>query len=36
MQGYSIGSQAGFLSINDIRRFEDLRPFESGDVYRVP
>ena len=36
MQGYSIGSQAGFLSINDIRRFEDLRPVESGDVYRVP
>jgi HK97 family phage portal protein len=36
MQGYSIGSQAGFLSVNDIRRFEDLRPVEGGDVYRVP
>jgi hypothetical protein len=36
MQGYSIGSQAGFLSINDIRRFEDLTPVDSGDVYRVP
>lgn len=36
MQGYSIGSQAGFLSINDIRKFEDLVPVESGDVYRVP
>jgi HK97 family phage portal protein len=36
MSGYSIGSQAGFLSVNDIRRFEDLRPVEGGDVYRVP
>jgi len=36
MQGYSIGSQAGFLSVNDIRRFEDLRPVDGGDVYRVP
>ena len=36
MQGYSIGSQAGFLSTNDIRRSEDLRPVDGGDVYRVP
>jgi HK97 family phage portal protein len=36
MNGYSIGSQAGFLSVNDIRRFEDLRPVTGGDVYRVP
>lgn len=36
MQGYSIGSQAGFLSINDIRKFEDMTPVDSGDVYRVP
>ena len=36
MQGYSIGSQAGFLSINDIRKLEDLRPVSGGDVYRVP
>jgi len=36
MNGYSIGSQAGFLSVNDIRRFEDLRPVDGGDVYRVP
>jgi hypothetical protein len=36
MNGYSIGSQAGFLSVNDIRRFEDLRPVEGGNVYRVP
>lgn len=36
MNGYSIGSQAGFLSVNDIRRLEDLRPALGGDVYRVP
>jgi HK97 family phage portal protein len=36
MQGYSIGAQAGFLSTNDIRRLEDLRPVTGGDVYRVP
>jgi HK97 family phage portal protein len=36
MNGYSIGSQAGFLSVNDIRGFEDLQPVDGGDVYRVP
>lgn len=36
MNGYSIGSQAGFLSVNDIHRFEDWTPVEGGDVYRVP
>jgi HK97 family phage portal protein len=36
MNGYSIGAQAGFLSVNDIRRLEDLRPAQGGDVYRVP
>lgn len=36
MQGYSIGAQAGFLSINDIRKLEELRPVDGGDVYRVP
>ena len=36
MQGYSVGSQAGFLSINDIRSLEDLPSVENGDVYRVP
>jgi HK97 family phage portal protein len=34
--GYSSGLQAGWLSINDVRRFEDLRPAEGGDTYRVP
>lgn len=33
---YSQGVQAGFLSINDIHRLEDMRPVEGGDVYRVP
>jgi HK97 family phage portal protein len=33
---YSQGVQAGFLSINDIHRIEDMRPVEGGDVYRVP
>ncbi len=33
---YSQGVQAGFLSINDIHRIEDMRPVQGGDVYRVP
>jgi HK97 family phage portal protein len=33
---YSQGIQAGFLSINDIHRLEDMRPVDGGDVYRVP
>jgi HK97 family phage portal protein len=33
---YSTGIQAGYLTINDIRRFEDLYPIEGGDVMRVP
>lgn len=33
---YSTGTQAGFLSVNDIHRLEDLPPVEGGDVYRVP
>lgn len=36
IQGYSVGLQSGFYSVNDVRRFEDLRPVESGDTYRVP
>jgi HK97 family phage portal protein len=36
IQGYSIGLQAGFYSVNDVRRFEDLRPVEDGDQFRVP
>jgi HK97 family phage portal protein len=33
---YSQGIQAGFLTINDIHRWEDMRPVPGGDVYRVP
>jgi HK97 family phage portal protein len=33
---FSTGLQSGFLSINDVRRLEDVRPAEGGDVYRVP
>lgn len=33
---YSIGTQAGFLSTNDIHRLEDMPPVDGGDVYRVP
>jgi HK97 family phage portal protein len=33
---YSTGMQAGFLSINDIHRLEDLAPVDGGEVYRVP
>jgi HK97 family phage portal protein len=36
IQSYSVGSQAGFLSVNDIRRMEDMRSVVGGDVYRVP
>jgi HK97 family phage portal protein len=36
IQAYSVASQAGFMSINDIRKLEDLRSVEGGDVYRVP
>jgi HK97 family phage portal protein len=33
---YSTGIQAGYLTVNDIRRLEDLFPIEGGDVLRVP
>lgn len=33
---YSQGLQGGFMSINDVRRLEDLRPVDGGDVVRVP
>lgn len=36
IQGYSTGLQAGFYSVNDVRRFEDLMPVEQGDLNRVP
>ena len=33
---YSTGQLAGFLSVNDIHRLEDMPPAEGGDEYRVP
>jgi HK97 family phage portal protein len=36
VQSYSVGTQAGFYSTNDIRRLEDMEPVEAGDQYRVP
>jgi len=38
MQSYSTALQAGFLTINDVRRREDLRPVEDegADTVRVP
>jgi HK97 family phage portal protein len=38
MQGYSTGLQAGFLTVNDVRRREDLRPIddEAANTVRVP
>jgi HK97 family phage portal protein len=33
IQGYSLGLQAGFYSVNDVRRFEDLRPVDAGDQF---
>lgn len=38
MTAYSTGLQAGFLSINDVRRLEDLRPIDddAAETVRVP
>ena len=33
---YSTGLQAGYLTINDIRRLEDLPPVTGGEIIRVP
>jgi hypothetical protein len=38
MAAYSTGLQAGFLSVNDVRRLEDLRPIDdpAASMPRVP
>jgi HK97 family phage portal protein len=36
MQGYSIATNGGWKSINDVRRLEDDAPVDGGDQYRVP
>lgn len=33
---YHTGRQAGFLSVNDIRAFENMNPIEGGDIYLTP
>ena len=33
---YSTGLQAGFMSVNDVRKLEDMSPTDGGDQYRVP
>lgn len=35
-RGYAVGRQWGWLSVNDIRKFENMNPVESGDVYLQP
>lgn len=34
-QSYNIGIRDGFLSINDVRRLEDMAPVAGGEAYRV-
>jgi hypothetical protein len=33
---YQSGLNNGYLSVNDVRRMEDMSPIEGGDTYRVP
>jgi HK97 family phage portal protein len=35
-QVFSTGLQAGYYSVNDIRRMVDLPPMDGGDIVRVP
>lgn len=35
-EGYSFGRQWGWLSVNDIRKLENMSPVENGDVYLEP
>jgi hypothetical protein len=35
-QVFSTGLQAGYLSVNDVRSYMDLRPVNNGDAPRVP
>jgi HK97 family phage portal protein len=35
-QIFSTGLQAGYYSVNDIRRIMDLSPMDGGDIVRVP
>lgn len=35
-EAYQIGVLSGWLSINDVRRFENMNPVPGGDEYRAP
>lgn len=35
-EAYAIGRQWGWLSVNDIRRLENMPPIDGGDVYLQP
>lgn len=35
-EAYALGRQWGWLSVNDIRRLEDMNPVDGGDDYLVP
>lgn len=35
-EAYNTGRTAGFLSVNDIRGFENMNPVEGGDIYLTP
>ena len=35
-EAYSTALQSGWMSINDVRRYEDMTPISGGDVARVP
>lgn len=35
-ESYGLGRQWGFLSVNDIRRLENMNPVDGGDVYLQP
>jgi len=35
-QSYAVARQWGFLSANDIRRFENMEPIDGGNVYLQP
>lgn len=35
-EGYAIGRQNGWMSVNEIRALEDLNPVEGGELYLAP
>jgi len=36
ISAYATGLQSGFMSVNDVRKLEDMSPADGGDQYRVP